>query len=446
VIWRLRPGHWGARWVSYRSPMRHSVVRRSLYISLFFVAGHAFYYLLVLAANARLDPVNFGRFYLGWAILNILVAPGSVLTLSLSRHFAEVYRLYGPAKIVPALRATAVTLLPWLLGLVAAIEVVLIFSGLAIGSDGVIMIALLPLTALSSVMVDAVRAVFQGALRFVWFGASWLFWCVGQFVFGAVILAVVGAPWAVFLGMLAANCLTLICLLVLVCRMTAGTAREDAGPATRPELAMQSLLYMLPFCTAMGVFVVLSNADVLIAYLKLSGAELGAYAASAILPKAIVTATQPVTQVVLPVATHIRGESVKIREALLKAVAMTLALAIFGAGALWLASGEACGGHYGIKFCDAPVLLILASAAVAVAVIRTAIVADLLGGHRLRPHVPIVALILFAATNWLGHPSGTELAMRYSIVCWLLLFTLVASKLFEWHRLGGGPSLKRAVK
>jgi O-antigen/teichoic acid export membrane protein len=425
--------------------MRHSVVRRSLYISIFFVAGHAFYYLLVLDANARLNRVDFGRFYLGWAILNILVAPGSVLTLSLSGHFAEVYRLYGSAKIVPALRAAAVTLLPWLFGVAAAIEVVLLFSGLAIGSDGVIMIALLPLTALSSVMVDAVRAVFQGALRFVWFGASWLFWCIGQFVFGAAILEAVGAPWAVFLGMLAANCLMLICLLVLVFGMRVAIADENAEPAVRPTLALQSLLYMLPFCTAMGAFVVLSNADVLIAYLKLSGAELGAYAASAILPKAIVTATQPVTQVILPVATHIRGESLKIREALLKAVGMTFALAIFGAAALWLASGEACGGRYGIKFCNPSVLLALAIAAVAVAVIRTAIVADLLGGYRLRPHVPIVALVIFAVTNWLGHPSGTELAMRYSVICWLLLLTLVASKLFAWYR-AGGFSLKRGLK
>src|ERR1700729_2677484 len=118
-----------SRWATVRRSMRHSVIRRSLYVSLFYVTGHAFYYLLILVANSRLEPVDFGRFYLGWAILNIIAAPGAVLT----------------------------TLFPWLLAIMAAVELILFFTGLALGSDAVIMIALLPLTALSSVLVDTVR-------------------------------------------------------------------------------------------------------------------------------------------------------------------------------------------------------------------------------------------------------------------------------------------------
>ena len=82
-------------WTIGRKSMRHSVIRRSLYVSLFYVAGHAFYYLLILVANSRLEPADFGRFYLGWAILNIVAAPGAVLTLALSGHFAEVHRVHG---------------------------------------------------------------------------------------------------------------------------------------------------------------------------------------------------------------------------------------------------------------------------------------------------------------------------------------------------------------
>jgi O-antigen/teichoic acid export membrane protein len=443
---RMFSGGRALRWASQRQPMSHSVVRRSLYITVFFIGGHAFYYLLVLAANARLSPVDFGRFYLGWATLNILVAPGSVLTLSLSGHFAAAYRQNGTSGVIAALRAAGVTLLPSLLILTGAIELVLLFGGMAIGTDAVITLALLPLTALSSVMVDIIRAVFQGALRFVWFGASWLFWCFGQCVLGSVVLVLIREPWAVFLGMLGANCLTLVCLLVVTWRMGVHAARDQPTPAAQPAFPVQSLWRLLPFCTALGSFVVLSNADILIAYLKLTSLELGAYAASAILPKAIVTATQPVTQVILPLTTHIRGESLKIREALLKAIGLTFALAALGAGALWLISGEACGGHYGIKFCDSAVLLVLAIGAVAVSVTRTAIIADLLGDRRWRPHLPVVALVAFAAVNWLGRPSAIELAIQYSILCWLLLLVLVAAKLLEWRRIGGGPSLKPAVK
>jgi O-antigen/teichoic acid export membrane protein len=432
-------------WASGRKSMRHSVVRRSLYVSLFYVAGHAFYYLLVLFANSRLAPLDFGRFYLGWAILNIIAAPGAVLTLALSGHFAEVHRMYGPAKIALSLQAAFTTLLPWLLAMAAAVEIVLLFTGLALGADAVIMMALLPLTALSSVLVETVRAAFQGALQFVWFGASWLLWCVSQFVFGTVFLLLTGAPWAVFLGMLAANCLALVCMLVAVWRLGADAARGGDGPAAQSEFAAQWLRYILPFCTALGAFVFLNYVDVLVAYLKLSGAELGTYAASAVLPKAIVTATQPVTQVILPLATHIRGQNLKTREVLLKAIGMTFALAALGASALWLVSGQVCGSHYGIKFCNPSIMPLLASAAVAVAVIRTAIVADLLGRRYWRPHLPIIALLLFAAAIWSGGVSGTALAVRYSIACWLLLGTMIAWKFLDWHR-RRRPFLRRSVK
>lgn len=429
------------RWFSDRQPMRHSVIRRSLYIALFFVVGHAFYYLLLVAANARLDPAAFGRFYLGWATLNVLVAPGSVLTLSLSGHFADVFRLNGARGIFPALGRVAAKLMPWALVLLVILEVVLFLAGMVIGADSVLLIAVIPLTALSSVMVDSVRAVFQGVLRFVWFGASWLVWCFGQFIFGAASLVLIGAPWAVFLGMLAANCLTLACLLTVVWRMGAAAEDKESSPAPKIDVAVQSLQAMLPLCAALGAFVILSNVDVLVAYLKLTASELGIYAASAILPKAIVTATQPAVQVLLPVATNIRGDRDGIREALFKAVGITFTLAALGAVFLWLLSGEACGGKFGINFCDPQLLSLLASAAIGVSVVRTAIIADVLGGHYWRPQLTIVVSALFAVVNWLGRTNATGLAASYSILCWLLLIALVLIKLIEWRRTGRWPLL-----
>jgi O-antigen/teichoic acid export membrane protein len=426
MVEAARPGLFGKP-----QQMHHSVIRRSLYTGAFFVAGHAFYYLLVIAANATLDPVGFGRFYLGWSILNVLVAPGGVLALSLSGHFAEVFRLKGAWGTVMAFRRAAAMLLPWALALVIAAEAVLMLGGKALGADAFVMIVLLPLTALASVMVDTVRAVFQGMLRFVWFGASWVLWCLIQFAFGAAGLALFGTAWAVFVGMLAANCLALGVLLAAMWRLrdTGGVSTVDQD--AKAKVAVQSLRHLLPFCTALGGFVLLSNADILVAYLKLSAGELGAYSASAVLPKAIVTATHAVSLVILPVATHIRGESASIRAALAKAVGLTFALAAFGALALWLFRGEVCGGRFGIKFCDPVLLLWLAAAAIAVSVVRTAIIADTLGGQRWRPHLPVAAAALFAAATWLGGPDGTRLAASYAILCWALLCILALAKLAE---------------
>jgi O-antigen/teichoic acid export membrane protein len=429
------------RWFGKAKPMRHSVIRRSLYTGAFFVAGHAFYYLLVISANATLDPAGFGRFYLGWAILNVLVAPGGVLALSLSGHFANAYQVGGPGGATTALRRTAASLLPWALAFVVAAEAALMLGGKALGADAFIMIVLLPLTALVSVMVDTVRAVFQGMLRFVWFGASWLLWCLGQFALGATALALVGAAWAVFAGMLVANSLALIVLMTAIRRMATPGGRSQPAAQTEAEAVTQSLKHVLPFCTALGGFVLLSNADVLVAYLKLDAGELGAFSASAVLPKAIVTATQAVSLVILPVATHIRGENADLRGALVKAIGLTFALAAFGAVALWLVRGEACGGRFGIKFCEPGMLLLLAIAAVAVSVVRAGIIADVLSGRRWRPHLPVAAALLFAVATWFNMPDGTSLAASYAVLCWFLLGILGLAKLTErWMALPAKPS------
>jgi O-antigen/teichoic acid export membrane protein len=429
-----------ARWLAWSSKfgdrllMRHSIIRRSSYIMIFFLAGHAFYYLLVLTANFKLDSAGFGRFYLGWVTLNILVAPGAVLTLSLTTHFAEINRTMGVDGVIAATKSVATNLLPWAIVVVLFTELLLFFSGMAVGADSAVMIGMLPLTALSSIMVDTLRAAYQGMLRFLWFGVSWPLWCLAQFLFGATGLSITGAPWAAFLGMFVANCVTLIVLLWSLWR-----ARERrSGLAEKTTIGAvvlaRSLRDMLPLCAALAVIVVFTNADVLMAYLKLSSVALGVYSASAVLPKAIVTATQPVVQVILPIATTVRDDPTKVREAMLKAIGMTFALAACGAFALWLLSGEACGGRFGIKFCQPDVLTTLALAAIAISVTRTITIGDVLAGRTWRPHITIIALSAFVTLNAFGLVTAAELASSYSLLCWLLLAVFVPAVYVTWRR------------
>ena len=430
-----------AKWLAWsgdRLLMRHSVIRRSSYIMIFFLVGHAFYYLLVLAANLKLDPAGFGRFYLGWVTLNILVAPGAVLTLSLTTHFAEINRTTGVDGVIAATKSIATKLLPWAIAIVLVAELLLFLSGMAVGADSTVMIGLLPLTALSSIMVDTLRAAYQGMLKFLWFGISWPLWCLAQFLFGTAGLSITGAPWAAFLGMFVANCLTLILLLWSLWWAGGHHSTQAEKPIIGATVITRSLRDMLPLCAALAVIVVLTNADVLMAYLKLSSVALGAYSASAVLPKAIVTATQPVVQVILPIATTIRDDAAKVREAMFKAVGMTFTLAACGAFALWLLSDQACGGRFGIKFCQPGVLTTLALAAIAISVIRTTAIADVLAGRKWRPYIAIAALAAFVALNAFGQVSAAELASSYSLLCWLLLTVLVTIVYATWRRTGGG--------
>src|ERR1700730_10066526 len=218
--------------------MRHSIIRRSLLLTAFYISGHGFYYLLLLSANAMLDPTGFGRLYTGWAILNVLVAPISIIALLLSGYFAEANTAKGPASVAQLLARPGPIALPWSAATVISLEILFYLGGRLTGVDSLALILVLPLTAVSFLGVEIVRASLQGTLRFAAYGASWFLWCVAQCAVGAVGLLLTRSPWGCFAGMLVANLLTLggLCWAVTGSAAAAPDLTEDG-----PKLAAYSL-------------------------------------------------------------------------------------------------------------------------------------------------------------------------------------------------------------
>jgi O-antigen/teichoic acid export membrane protein len=412
--------------------MRHSIIRRSLVLTTFYISGHGFYYLLLLIANAMLDPTGFGRLYTGWAVLNVLVAPISIIALLLSGYFAETNASKGPAFVSRMLARIAAIALPWTAATVLVLEVLFYLGGRLIGVDSLALIVVLPLTAVSFLGVEIVRASLQGTLRFVAYGASWFFWCVAQCAVGAVGLLLTRSPWGCFAGMLVANLLTLggLCWAVAGSGAAAPDATDDS-----PKLASYSLRRALAFCSAFVGFVLFNNADIFLAYLVLSPADLGIYTASSVLPKAIVTATQPVVQIILPVVISIQGEGEDTSQAVMKAIFAAFALGAAAFVVLWVGSDLACGAPHGIRFCTSPLMLLLAAAAVPLSVIRTLVTADVAHGRYWLPHLPFLALVVFAAAMTLTKVSGPaenlHLATTYLYSCWGLLAVWAAAGIFR---------------
>ena len=412
--------------------MRHSIIRRSLILTTFYIAGHGFYYVLLLIANAMLDPTGFGRLYTGWAILNVLVAPISIIALLLSSYFAQANASKGPAFVSRMLARIAALALPWTAATVLVLEVLFYLGGRLIGVDSLALVLVLPLTAVSFLGVEIVRASLQGTLRFVAYGASWFLWCVAQCLVGAVGLVLTRSPWGCFAGMLVANLLTLggLCWAVAGGGATAPDATEDG-----PKLASYSLRRALAFCSVFVGFVLFNNADIFLAYLILSPADLGVYTASSVLPKAIVTATQPVVQIILPVVISIQGEGEDTSQAVMKAIFAAFALGAAAFVVLWVGSDLACGSPHGIRFCTSPLMLLLAAAAVPLSVIRTLVTADVAHGRYWLPHLPFLALAVFAAAMTLTKASGPaenlHLAATYLYACWGLLAFWAAAGIFR---------------
>jgi O-antigen/teichoic acid export membrane protein len=412
--------------------MRHSIIRRSLVLTTFYISGHGFYYLLLLIANAMLDPPGFGRLYTGWAVLNVLVAPISIVALLLSSYFAQANASKGPAFVSRMLTRIAAVALPWTVATVLALEVLFYLGGRLIGVDSLALILVLPLTAVSFLGVEIVRASLQGTLRFVAYGASWFFWCVAQCAVGAVGLLLTGSAWGCFAGMLVANLLTLggLCWAVAGGGAAAPDLTDDG-----PKLASYSLRRAAAFCSAFVGFVLFNNADIFLAYLILGPADLGIYTASSVLPKAIVTATQPVVQIILPVVISIQGEGEDTSPAVMKAIFAAFALGTAAFVVLWVGSDLACGSSHGIRFCTSPLMLLLAAAAVPLSVIRTLVTADVAHGRYWLPHLPFVALAVFAAAMTLTKASGPaenlHLATTYLYSCWGLLAVWAAAGIFR---------------
>jgi O-antigen/teichoic acid export membrane protein len=418
--------------------MRHSIIRRSLVLTTFYISGHGFYYLLLLIANGMLDPTGFGRLYTGWAVLNVLVAPISIIALLLSSYFAETNASKGPAFVSRMLARIAAIALPWTAATVLVLEVLFYLGGRLIGVDSLALILVLPLTAVSFLGVEIVRASLQGTLRFVAYGASWFLWCVAQCAVGAVGLLLTRSPWGCFAGMLVANLLTLggLCWAVAGGVGGAGGAAAAADvTADSLKLAPYSLRRALAFCSAFVGFVLFNNADIFLAYMILSPADLGIYTASSVLPKAIVTATQPVVQIILPVVISIQGEGEDTSQAVMKAIFAAFALGAAAFVVLWLGSDLACGAPHGIRFCTSPLMLLLAAAAVPLSVIRTLVTADVAHGRYWLPHLPFLALVVFAAAMMLTKVSGPaenlHLATTYLYSCWGLLAVWAAAGIFR---------------
>ncbi len=403
------------RRAAFEGLTRKSVIRPALVVTVFFVAGQAFFYLLVYAANRFFDPVAFGRFYAAWAALNVLVTPGSVVAMVLMRHFAQINRASGPQAVVSGLNAVASSTALWVAAASLLCVVTLNLGGALIGIDSIALTVLVPLTAAAILGVEVVRAAYQGMLRFVWFGASWFGWCVAQAVLGIAGIVLTGSVWAAYAGMLVASLLTLV---VLAIPLRASARAAPAADQPGPPRARLDWRAAMPFCTAFGGLVLFNNADIFIAYLTMDVTNLGAYSAAAVLPKAILTATQPIVQTIFPVVIHLHEDAEQPDRAVAKALGLALAVASAGAALLWSGADTFCGGRYGIRFCSPMLMTVLAVAAVPLAVIRVWATSDL-GRHRyLLPHLPFAAVLLFTLLEGWWRPSSLMLAVAYGSVAW----------------------------
>jgi O-antigen/teichoic acid export membrane protein len=388
-----------------------SVIRRSLWVTGFFVLGYFFYYCLILVSNRRLSSGDFGRFYTAWTILNIIATPGGIVALLLAGYYGRAFRQGNRPLLVAALFGAARQLAIPTLILIGLLEIGFKISGAAIGVDSPLLGILLPLVAVASFMVEVVRATFQGSMQFTRYGIYWALWCGLQLALGSLALLWFKAPWAVFVGMLAAS--------LLVFGWLVRTMLQRLPDAIIP-LRVDPLTFeqFLPFCSALLGAILFINIDILVSFVSFRPAVHGGYAASAFLAKAIVTGTQPVLQTMIPLIVFVENVPFGRRLVTLKAIGVGAALALCGSMFLWLGAGQLCGGRHGIQYCDISIMKLLAISAIPLTILRVWVVADVTYKRygMAQWMYPAVAVFLFVAWKHAFDPSS--LAVMYCVCCW----------------------------
>jgi O-antigen/teichoic acid export membrane protein len=396
--------------------MRYSVVRRSLLVTAVFVIGHLFHYALMVVANRVLDPSTFGRFYAAISLLNVLLTPATVLTFLFAQHFSVIFSTAGIASLAAELKRLLQRHFSVGICLVSFCTLALFVVGSLLGADAVVLLVLVPSLALLVYLFEMVRAAFQGMLDFFTYGAAWIGWRALQFALASLALLLVGSAWAGIAGIAVATILATLVLLLLIFRR-AGVS-SVAMPETWEPIQIAAAL---PFLVEYGIFILVSNFDVLIAYLILSNQDLGVYSASSLVPKAIITATLPITQVMVPVMSAAGEDWRHRRIALLKAFGLSGSVSAIGLAVL-MAGGELiCNDRFGIRFCSPGLLTTLALSAIPLALLRVLIVASLALPTQRHVIFPGLALLAFTMVSfaWIRTPDG--LAFVYTGFCWLFL-------------------------
>lgn len=399
--------------------MRHSVLRRSGLVLGLFVIGLTLCYTLLAVANRNLAAQEFGLFYIAWTLINVASTPGAVVTTFLAAAFARLNAHGGAAMVVGGYRVVEKQAWRWGL-VVAALAIVSMYVGARIiNAQPIAVIILVPLITLGIFWLETVRAALQGMLSFVKSGLGWITYHLLDLIICGGALMAFGTVASGLMGMLLATFLAAILMRIVLC---AGITADNAHP-DMPALA--TIRQSVRDIVGVSVFAVVANADILIAYLALPPGQLGVYTASAMLPKAVVSLTQPVAQVALALTAGRQDGAGQV----MVLVKSLLAVAVVTTGA-WgaIVIGVPILTQYGleIRHLDYSILSALAAAAVPVSLFRIMLLVDLARARWQMFLIEFIFSATFFVVVMLRPLDNASLADSFSWFAWLLFSAAVA--------------------
>jgi hypothetical protein len=404
--------------------LQYSVIRRAGGVTIAFIVGHTFNYALFWGADRILPDGRFGLFYTAVLVISITMAPLTAVILVLARRLAEVGAKAGRDQAVAMTRRVLGVCLraaPFF----AAAGILLAAATPWLGIESWQVVLLIPITILVLVVSEIVRASLQSTLSFARASALWVASNACQFAFSLGALFIFGNVWSGIAGILVG------------CTVgTAGFLPWFGDSRKRATYALGNISLRLkpevPMIISYSLFVLLNNIDIPVCYWMLPRVELDTYAASALLPKAIVTATFAAAQVVLPVVTAQRISGVSFRLSVLKGIAFATIMATVGASLLWATIPFIQSTPLAIRGLNFELMSILAAAAVALSTLRILVVIEVALHRYVIGLAQSGAIVLFAFLCAGNNGGPVRIAELYLLIsCGFLLLIPITTTILR---------------
>ena len=212
----------------------------------------------------------------------------------------------------------------------------------------------------------------------------------------------------------------------------ATSTRGSDGAAAVSSLP--PLRAMLPFGMGHVLLIAACYLDVMMAYFLLDGPALGVYAASAVLPKTLLTLTMPMLQVTYRVTldAHARGD--RSSGTLARGMAITLLVALVGAAVIALGSDILCGGPFGVRRCQPGPMTTMLLAILPFCALRLVLILQLARHRDWYPLALAPAVVAFVLLAPFGTVSIEGLADRFLIfgLASVVYYTAVSLAVYLW--------------
>ncbi len=401
--------------ILWSSSLNASVVRRG--VALLAITGPAALLNLGLSylASKTLSAEDFGIYYTAITIINVAFAPATIMNMFFTRAITTVGAEHGMDRATESAEKVFRLISSW--GAVAALTLISASSlawGLGAGFS-VLVACAIAFVVYISYCAEVGRISLQSNGRFFSLGIFTLGWMTSRFIGGALGIYMLNNVWGGLVGIGLATLAPIVVLFkpwrMVGSRFFHPWAKERGGDSDL--LSMIRISSFLKLSVGFLLFMVVANADVLLAYVVLAPEQLSVYSASAVLPKGMLVLTLPLIQLLFPLIVGERASARPTRMLILRGVFLTVGISSAGALMIFLLSEPLCSSSYGIASCNGDVMLLGLLAIVAMCTLRLAIAIDYASHLDLIPLTLILSLgggmALIAEVSW----SPTSLAKGY---------------------------------